>query len=117
APIVEQLVHRGAHRPPGVEHVVDYHDVAIVDVEGDLRGLHLAVQADRVEVVAVERYIERSERRREAELAMQSLGEPRAPGANAPRARGRRAPAAELAREIRAERLSVGKIHRGSSAK
>src|SRR5712672_1526079 len=32
-PVVEQLVHRRAHGAPGVEHVVDHHDVPAVDVE------------------------------------------------------------------------------------
>src|SRR5260370_6775138 len=32
-PIVEQLVHRGAHGAPGVEHVVHHHDVPAADAE------------------------------------------------------------------------------------
>src|SRR5689334_4579506 len=32
APVVEQLVHGGSHRAPGIEDVVDYHDVTAVDV-------------------------------------------------------------------------------------
>src|SRR5262249_17630979 len=82
-PIVEKLVHRGAHRAPRVEHVVDHHDVAIVDVERNLRGLHLAMQADRVEVVAVERDVERAQGCRQAELPVQALGEPGSARANA----------------------------------
>jgi len=74
APVVEQLVHRRAHRAPGVEHVVDHDDVGTVDVEWYLRRLHLMVQPGRVEIVAIERNIERAHGRCEPEFPVQPLG-------------------------------------------
>src|SRR5882762_5810157 len=82
APIVEQLVHRGAHGAPGVENVVDHHDMPSVDVERDLRGLHLVVQSGGVEIVAIEGDVERPHRRRELQFPVQALGEPGAAGAD-----------------------------------
>src|SRR5438128_3808576 len=116
APVVEQLVHRGAHGAPGVEHVVDHHDVPAVDVERDLRGLHLMAQPDGVEIVAVKRDVERPHRRRELQFPMQALGKPGAAGADADDACGIGDAGAELARELRAQRFSVGEIHRDSFA-
>ena len=63
AAVVEQLVHRGADGAPGVEHVVDQDEVAALDFEGDVRRLDLArAGRSRVEIVAVERDVERAER-------------------------------------------------------
>src|SRR6266850_1946224 len=39
APVVEELVHRGAHGATGVENVVDHHDMSAGDVERNLRRL------------------------------------------------------------------------------
>src|SRR6185295_18412490 len=83
APIVEQLVHRGAHGAPGVENVVDHHDMPSVDVERDLRGLHLVVESGDVEIVAIEGDVERSHRPRELQLPVQTLGKPGAARADA----------------------------------
>ena len=52
---VEELVDRGADRAAGIQHVVDQHDLAAVDGERDLAAAALAVQAERAEVVAVQR--------------------------------------------------------------
>src|SRR5439155_428912 len=52
APIVEQLVHRGAHGAPGVQNIVDHDDMPAVDVERDLRRLHRVVESGDVEIVA-----------------------------------------------------------------
>src|SRR5882762_8922639 len=82
APVVEQLVHGGAHGAPGVENVVDHHDMPAVDVERDLRRLHLVVQSGCVEIVAIERDVERPHRRRELQFPVQALGEPGAAGAD-----------------------------------
>src|SRR5882672_5192341 len=114
-PVIEQLVHRRAHRAPGIEHVVDHHDVAVVHVERDLRRLHPAPQAHRVEVIAVEGDVERAQRRRDAQLAVQALGEPCAAGADADEPGGIADPGAQLACELPAQRFSVGECHRSSS--
>src|SRR5260221_9955249 len=68
APVVEQLVHRGTHGAPGVEHVVDHHDVPPVDVERNLGELHLMVQSGGVEIVAVKRDVDRPQRGRELQF-------------------------------------------------
>src|SRR5580765_1732514 len=115
APVVEQLVHRGAHRPPGVEHVVDHDDVAVVHVERNLRRLHLVAQPRLVEIVAIERDVERAHRRGEGELLVQPFGKPGAPGADTDDAGGSGDARAQLAHQLLAQAFSVGKIHRGSS--
>src|SRR6266852_3002064 len=115
-PVVEQLVHRGAHGAPGVENVVDNHDMSAVDVERDLRRLHLVMQSGGVEIVAIERDVERSHRRRELQLPVQALGKPGAAGADAYEPGGFGDARAELPRELLAQRFSVGQIHLGSSA-
>src|SRR6266851_5470664 len=76
APIIEELVHRRAHGAPGVENVVDHHDMPAVDVERDLRRLHLVVQSGGVEIVAIERDVERPHRRRGLQFPVQALGKP-----------------------------------------
>src|SRR5262249_8836805 len=43
-PVIEQLVDRGADRTPGVEHVVDQHDAARADLEGQRRGRRVRPQ-------------------------------------------------------------------------
>src|SRR5882672_9395788 len=115
SPVVEQLVHCRAHRAPGVEHIVDHHDMPVVHVAWDLGRLHLVAQAGRVEVVAVERDVEGTDGRREAKLLMKALCEPCTPGTDADQARRIRNTGAELARELPAERFSVWEIHRDSS--
>src|SRR5713101_3634158 len=63
AAIVEQFVHRGAHGAPGVEHIVDHHDVPAVHVERDLRRLDVMTEPRRVEIVAIEGDVEHPHRR------------------------------------------------------
>src|ERR1017187_341706 len=58
--VIEQFVHRPAHRSTGVEHVVDQDDVAAVDLEWDLRRLYLWMQPGLVEIVAVEGDIDKT---------------------------------------------------------
>src|SRR5262249_44711767 len=74
--VVEQLVHRGAHRAPCKEPVVDQDNVPLVYVERNLGRFHLPMQANGIEVVAIEGDVERAQRRRQSQLAMQALGEP-----------------------------------------
>src|SRR5579864_8743547 len=116
SPVIEQFVHRRAHRAPRVEHVVDHHDVPAADFERNLRRLHLVMQSSRVEIVAVERDVERAHRRLEPELPVQAFGEPGAAGAYAHQARLRADAGAQPAYQLLAEGFSVGKIHRGSPA-
>src|SRR5216683_121536 len=116
APIVEQLVHRRAHGAPGVENVVDHHDMPAVDVERDLRGLHLVVESSDVEIVAIEGDVERPHRRRELQLPVQTLGKPGAARADADEPGGFGDAGAQLPRELLAQRFSVRQIHPDNSA-
>src|SRR5438552_15470498 len=116
APIVEQLVHGGAHGAPGVENIVDHDDMPAVDVERDLRRLHRVVESGGVEIVAIERDVEHPHRRRELQFPVQALGEPGAARAYADEPGGLGDAGAQLARELLAQRFSVGQIHLGSSA-
>ena len=47
APEVHQRVERGAHRAAGVEHVVDQHDLALVEREADVGALAPPAAAPR----------------------------------------------------------------------
>ena len=38
--VIENLIHRGAHRATGLQHVVDQHDAAAVDVGRQFRRLY-----------------------------------------------------------------------------
>src|SRR6266496_1286888 len=116
APIVEQLVHRGAHGAPGVEHVVHHHDVPAVDIERDLRGFHLVVQSGSVEIVAVKRDVQGPQRRGELQFPVQALGKPGAAGADADKAGGIGDAGAKPARELLEQRFSVWQIHQDSPA-
>ena len=44
---VDQRVERGANRPPGVQHVVDEQDLAVVDRERDLGAADERLRTDR----------------------------------------------------------------------
>src|SRR5687767_6123525 len=107
---VEELVQRRAQRPPGVQHVVDQHHLAFVDVERDLAAARLAVQPDAAEVVAMQRDREDPERRGEPERAVQPLGDPRAPGVDAHQRRIRGDRAAHAFGQLAHQRLGVGKL-------
>src|SRR6266513_2975319 len=100
APIVEQLVHRGAHGAPGVQNIVDHDDMPAVDVERDLRRLHRVVESGDVEIVAIEGDVERSHRRRNLQLPVHMLGEPGAAPAYADEPRRFGDAGAELPREL-----------------
>ena len=63
---VGELVERGANRPARVEHVVDDDDVLAVDVDRDLRLSDDRSRSDGLQVVAIERDVERALRERRA---------------------------------------------------
>src|SRR2546425_2801972 len=65
AAVVEQLVHRSAHRAAGVKHVIDQQQIPAVDVEWNLGALRVVMQPAGVIVVAVERDVHQAERRSE----------------------------------------------------
>jgi hypothetical protein len=73
---VRELVEGGAHRAAGVEHVVDDHHARAVDAAGERRAAHDRARADRLEVVAVERDVERAERHLDALGRVHRAGEP-----------------------------------------
>ena len=50
---VDQLIERRADRAPGVKHVVDEHDVAILDVAGQLCPIDDRISADGRKIVAI----------------------------------------------------------------
>ena len=62
AAVVEQRLDRGAHGAAGVEHVVDDHHRAAVDVEVDVRGVHDGRVGPARDVVAVEADVEITQR-------------------------------------------------------
>ena len=74
-PVVEQLVDRGAHRTAGVENVVDEHDAAAGDVEGQRGRFELRAQPFLRVIVAIKRDVDVADR----VLAAQAS----APGASA----------------------------------
>src|SRR5512134_3014572 len=75
AAVVEQLVHRRAHRAPGVQHVVHQQQVLALDVERNLRALGIPGEPLLGVVVAVERGIEQPQRDLQRERRMQPLGD------------------------------------------
>src|SRR5438105_13899229 len=105
--VIEQLVHRRAHRAAGIEHVVDQQQLAPVDLERNARALRIVMQALCVVVVAVERDVHQPERLLEAKQRMQPLGEPGAARVEADHRRLRRKPRPQLGRELLAELFSV----------
>src|SRR5438309_2394361 len=115
-PVIEELVHGGAHRAAGVEHIVDEQQLAPVDVERNLGALRIVVQPLGVIVVAVESDVHQAERRRKAKERVQPLGEPGAAGIAAGHRRARRKTRAQLSGELLAELLGVRQLH-GSIAR
>src|SRR5512140_1874435 len=61
-PEIDQLVERGPHGSPGVEHVIDKDDVAVLDVDRDLGGADHRSVTDRLKVVTIESDVEHPER-------------------------------------------------------
>ena len=57
---IGELVERCADSAPGVENVVDDHDVLAVDVPRECRLADDRSRSDRLEVIAVERDVERA---------------------------------------------------------
>src|SRR5438132_1111713 len=55
--VIEQLVHRGAHRTPGIQDVIHEQQLAAVDVERDLGALGVMLQSPGGIVVAIERNV------------------------------------------------------------
>jgi hypothetical protein len=86
ATVVEQLIERGADGAPTHQHVVDQHQVLAFDLERQLGGLYLRVQAILGEIVAVEGHIENAQRVLAAQGFEQCLGDPDAAGADADKA-------------------------------
>src|SRR5688572_3077204 len=81
--VVEELVHRRAHRAAAVQDVVDQQQIAAVDVEGDLGALGVVLQAARRVVVAVERDVHQPQWTFHLQQSVQALREPRAAGVEA----------------------------------
>src|SRR6185503_15723216 len=57
---IGQLVERGADGSAGVEHVVDDDDVHAVDIDGNARLANQWARANGLEVVAIERDVQRA---------------------------------------------------------
>ena len=57
---VRELVESGAHSAAGVEHVVDDHDVLAVEIPRQIRGTDDRARSDRLQIVAIERDVERA---------------------------------------------------------
>src|SRR5439155_14760595 len=108
---VEQLVHRRAHRAPGVQHVVHQQELAAGDIERNLGALRIVMQALLVVVVAVERDVHQAERRGEREQAVQPLGEPGTAGVKSDHGALRPEAWRELGDELLAEVFRVRQLH------
>src|ERR1700734_4562233 len=61
-PQVEKAVHGSANRASGVEHVIDNHQILVVNREIDFIGMKYRLRAYGREVVAIERDIESADR-------------------------------------------------------
>src|SRR6185312_3349716 len=59
---VRQLVERRANGAPGVEHVIHDHQVLAVDVPRNVGGANDGAWPDRLQIVAIERDVERTAR-------------------------------------------------------
>src|SRR6266850_8304787 len=114
-PVVEQLVHRSAHRAAAVEHVVDQQQLGAVHVERNLGALGVVLEATRRVVVAVEGDVHQRQRRLEAEHRVQPFGEPRAPGIQADHRALRPDALTQLRGELLAERFGVRQLHRSTA--
>ena len=85
--VVKNLVHGRAHGAPGVEDVVDQHQIAAVHIKRQHRGLDRRVDADAAEIVAVEGDVQFAQRFVETQQAAQTLGHPDPAGADADQCR------------------------------
>src|SRR5688572_8261584 len=85
-PVIEELVHGGANRAAGIEHVVDEYERAAFDFERDVGALHVLVEPDGAVIVAVEGDVERAERNFEPQRCVQAFGEPDAAGVDSDQA-------------------------------
>src|SRR5690606_33798735 len=57
--IIEELVHGATDGAAGVQNVVDQDEMLAIHIEGDVGGKHLMVQADTIEVIAIEADVQR----------------------------------------------------------
>ncbi|MCY1176158.1 hypothetical protein D9M73_164200 [compost metagenome] len=83
AAVVEQFVERRADGTTAHQHVIHQHQVLAFDLERQVRGTHLGVQAILAEVVAVEGHVQGAEGGIVAQFFEQRLGNPDAPGTDA----------------------------------
>ena len=83
AAIVKNLIHRRAYGAPGIKNVIDQQQMAIVNIEGQLRGRDGGMHADTAEIVAIKGDIEFAYRSWQFELLLQLLCKPYPAGANA----------------------------------
>src|SRR5688500_1122363 len=110
--VVEQLIHRRAHRAAAVEHVVDQQQLGAVNLERDLGALRIVLQAARRVVVAVKGDIHQPQGSLDAEHRVQALGEPRAAGIKPDHRASWPDAWLELGRELLAKLLGVRQLHR-----
>ena len=72
---VRELVERGAHRATGVQHVVDDHDALAIQIPGQLRRADDRARADGLQVVAIERDVERAARNLDLLAVIEDVGD------------------------------------------
>ena len=77
---VAQRVQSGADCPSGIEHIVDEDDQGVVDAALGYRRVFQRPRRLEVEVVAVERDVQRPVRKRDAGELFDLVGEPRGEG-------------------------------------
>src|SRR6267143_378851 len=111
AAVVEQLVHRRAHRAAGVKHVIDQQQVPAVDVERNLGALRVVMQPAGVIVVAVERDVHQAQRLGQPQHRVQPLREPGAARIEADHGGLRADPRLELADQLHAQLLGFRQLH------
>src|SRR6266436_2436493 len=111
AAVVEQLVHRRAHRAAGVKHVIDQQQIPAVDVERNLGALRVVMQPAGVIVVAVERDVHQAQRLGQPQHRVQPLREPGAARIEADHGGLRADPRLELADQLHAQLLGFRQLH------
>src|SRR5215831_18982377 len=73
---IDQLIHRGTYRPPGVQHIIDQHDGSSFNVTRQLRTADDRLSAHRRKIVAVQSDIQDADRRSDAFELRDLIGDP-----------------------------------------
>ena len=80
---IEDLVHRCANGSSGVKDVIDQDDIAMIDIEVDLRGLYLWIDAYLGKIVTVEADVQEPAGFLQSKQRIEMLGHPGTAGMDA----------------------------------